>query len=192
MSTQRYGASLHSGAQVFDFGGFGILGSVISATTATGTNGPGIIIDDLDSGDETVELYVQVETPPAEGTLFLQANGAFEYTGPSTFFTARLFRAGEDMGIETVYLFPEVIGVISSTLGAITGGINVGASSPIGIISSTIGQIIGNITADVSTSAVAIVAGSFDAIIGSIVTTAPNVATITSYLSPIVGSLSAI
>lgn len=108
MSLRVDTSSLIAGAVVCGNRGLGVTGAVIRATTATGTHGAGWLYDDWDdSGDDAKEFRLLVETPPADGELFVYEDGSFYWT-PVTDGTrtciGRLFVDGADQGTETNYL----------------------------------------------------------------------------------------
>lgn len=86
--------------------GLGVLGSLIRANTATGTNGPGALYNDWDdSSDDNKEFRAQLLTAPSAGTLFMNEDGSFSFTGApdgSYSFTYRLWVDGVDSGTATV------------------------------------------------------------------------------------------
>lgn len=62
--------------------GFGVLGSVILATTATGDGGrAGYLYNDVDSGDEAKEFCGPIVTPPSAGTFTPHDDGSFDFSG---------------------------------------------------------------------------------------------------------------
>jgi hypothetical protein len=104
MSTRVDTAPLIAGSTVCGDQGLGVLGSVIRATTGTGTHGPGLLYDDWDSGDDGKEFRALIVTPPASGTLFAYEDGSFTLTGVADgthSLTYRLFVDGADLGTAT-------------------------------------------------------------------------------------------
>lgn len=105
MSLRVDTSSLIAGAVVCGNRGLGVTGAVIRATTATGTHGAGWLYDDWDdSGDDAKEFRLLVETPPADGELFVYEDGSFSWAPDSTgtrTCVARLFVDGADQGAET-------------------------------------------------------------------------------------------
>jgi hypothetical protein len=80
MSVRVDTSSLIAGAVVVGHRGLGVPGSVIRATTATGTHGPGLLYNDWDPGDDAKEFMALIVTPPSSGNLFVDENGAFSLT----------------------------------------------------------------------------------------------------------------
>jgi hypothetical protein len=104
MSTRVDTAPLIAGSTVCGDQGLGVLGSVIRATTGTGTHGPGLLYDDWDSGDDAKEFRALIVTLPANGSLFAYEDGSFTLTGAadgSYSLTYRLFVDGADLGPAT-------------------------------------------------------------------------------------------
>lgn len=84
--------------------GFGILGKDVAALTGSGTDGGGVLANDLDPGDDEVELMAELVTPPSAGSLFLWPDGRFSLTGAADgaySFTYRLTADGVDRGTST-------------------------------------------------------------------------------------------
>lgn len=68
--------------------GLGVKGSVIRATTATGTHGPGLLYDDWDSAaDDNKEFRAFITSWPAGATLFVHEDGSFSLTGADGSYT---------------------------------------------------------------------------------------------------------
>lgn len=68
--------------------GLGLKGSVIRATTATGTHGPGLLYDDWDSAaDDNKEFRAFITSWPAGATLFVHEDGSFSLTGADGSYT---------------------------------------------------------------------------------------------------------
>lgn len=61
--------------------GFGATGAVIRATTATGSNGPGLMYTGTTAADNAKEISYRIVTPPSAGTFIYAENGAFSLTG---------------------------------------------------------------------------------------------------------------
>lgn len=76
--------------------GLGVKGSVIRATTATGTHGPGLLYDDWDdASDDDKELRAFITGWPAGATLFVHEDGSFDLTAPDGSYTIT-YRLDED------------------------------------------------------------------------------------------------
>ena len=108
MSVRVDSSSLISGAVVCGHRGLGVTGAVIRATTATGTHGAGWLYDDWDSAaDDAKEFRLLIETPPADGALFLYQDGSFSWvpvTDGTRNCVGRLYVDGADQGTETNYI----------------------------------------------------------------------------------------
>lgn len=102
MSTRIDTASLIPGATVIGYRGLGALGSTILLTTADGDNGPGILYNDVQPGDESKEFRAFVAKPPAG--LALAEDGTFIYSGQATTFDYRLYVDGVSIGTATATL----------------------------------------------------------------------------------------
>lgn len=86
----------------------GALGSTILLTTGPVDGNPaGILYNDVESGDEGKWFSFYIVTDVASGTLDIDPDGTFEFTGPSaTFFTYQLEIDGVAVGSPaTVYLY---------------------------------------------------------------------------------------
>lgn len=166
MSLRVDTSSLIAGAVVCGNRGLGVTGAVIRATTATGTHGAGWLYDDWDdSGDDAKEFRLLIETPPADGELFVYEDGSFYWT-PATDGTrscvGRLFVDGADLGTQTNFLVSGD-GTVNGQLAATEASDTAAATGfvPIaGILSTTEaqdvaqvvgegsgGQILGNLSA---------------------------------------------
>lgn len=100
----RYDAPLIANRLVYGVDGFGVLGSVIRSTTATGAHGSGLLYNDWDPGDDAKEFRALLVTPPSSGSLFINEDGSFTLTGAadgSYSLVYRLFVDGVDMGTAT-------------------------------------------------------------------------------------------
>jgi len=108
MSVRVDSSSLISGAVVCGHRGLGVTGAVIRATTSTGTHGAGWLYDDWDnSGDDSKEFRLLIETPPSDGALFLYEDGSFSWVpvaDGTRNCVGRLYIDGADQGTETNYL----------------------------------------------------------------------------------------
>jgi len=81
--------------------GLGVKGSVIRATTATGTYGSGLLYDDWDdSSDDNKELRAFITSWPAGLTLFVHEDGSFAASGADGSYTIgyRLDKDGVSQG----------------------------------------------------------------------------------------------
>lgn len=111
MSTRIATTSLIPGATVIGHRGLGVLGSTILLTTADGDQGPGILYNDVQPGDEGKEFRAFVPNPPAG--LALAEDGTFTYTGPATAFDYRLYVDGALIGTATATLNTGVGGAVA-------------------------------------------------------------------------------
>lgn len=100
MSTRVDTLSLIPGSTVCGHRGLGVLGSTILLTTSDGDNGPGILYNDVESGDEGREFRAFVPSPPPG--IFIYEDGSFVYDGPSRTFNYELFVDGVSHGIASV------------------------------------------------------------------------------------------
>lgn len=104
MSVRVDTSSLIAGACVLGHRGLGVLGSVIRATTATGTHGPGYLYNDLTGADDLKEIRGLIVAPPSAGTFTAFEDGSFTLVGApdgSYSFLYRLFADGADLGTAT-------------------------------------------------------------------------------------------
>lgn len=68
--------------------GLGVKGSVIRATTGTGTHGEGLLYDDWDSAaDDNKEFRAAITSWPGGATLFVHEDGSFALTGADGSYT---------------------------------------------------------------------------------------------------------
>lgn len=100
MSTRVDTLSLIPGSTVCGHRGLGVLGSTILLTTSDGDNGPGILYNDVESGDEGKEFRAFVSSPP--NGIFINEDGSFVYDGPSSTFNYELFVDGVSQGFTSV------------------------------------------------------------------------------------------
>lgn len=106
MSIRCGSTSLIPGAIVCGVPGLGVLGSTILATTGIGGSGPGILFNDVQTGDEDKEFRAEVLTWPSAGSLDLQEDGRFTFTGAaSDSLTYRLWVDGVSIGTASVTLY---------------------------------------------------------------------------------------
>ena len=116
MSIRCSSTSLISGAIVCGVPGLGVLGSAILTTTNNGGSGPGILFNDVQAGDDNKEFRAEVLTWPTAGTIDLQEDGRFTYTGLSAdALSYRLWVDGVSIGTASVSLYGALAEV---TLGA--------------------------------------------------------------------------
>lgn len=98
----RFDVSLITDSYHFGNRGLGVIGSFISST---GVSGPGYVYNDLSLPADADKEYIGfIVTPPATGQFFAFEDTSFEYTGPSTTFTYKLYEDGVDLGNQTVTL----------------------------------------------------------------------------------------
>jgi hypothetical protein len=122
-----------SGAYHFGGAGLGVLGSVIRATTATGTHGPGYLYNDWDDGsDDTKQFQGLITTFPSAGTLVPEESGAFSFTdapdGVYTF-SCQLYVDGVDEGTVTATITIGATGYRLTGDTTLNGWTAVGAAS---------------------------------------------------------------
>ena len=104
--------------------GLGVLGSVIRATTATGTHGPGYIYPSLTSADDSKEIRGLILTRPSSGVLFPYEDGSFTLTGAAEgnyAFTSQLYVDGVATGIVTSQVTIGSGSSIPTLTGAVAG-----------------------------------------------------------------------
>lgn len=84
---------------------------ILADTGPVGSSPAGILYDDVEPGDEAKWFSFTIVTPPASGTLTINPNGSFTFTGPSTtFFTYQLEVDGVAVGSpQTVDLFATAV-----------------------------------------------------------------------------------
>lgn len=82
----------------------GVLGSTIMLTTGVGDHGPGIMYPSMRAGDESKRYYFTIITPPTNGTLDIDPDGTFVYTGTADTFSFELFENSVSLGITTATL----------------------------------------------------------------------------------------
>ena len=102
MSTRVDTLSLIPGSTVCGHRGLGVLGSTILLTTSDGDNGPGILYNDVQPGDEDKEFRAFVANPPPG--IFIYEDGSFVYDGASTSFSYELLVDGVTAGVANVSL----------------------------------------------------------------------------------------
>lgn len=61
--------------------GWGTTGAVILATTASGSNGPGLLFPGTTVADNTKEISYRIVTPPSAGVFTYAEDGTFSFTG---------------------------------------------------------------------------------------------------------------
>jgi hypothetical protein len=119
-----------AGAYHFGGPGLGVLGSVIRATTASGTHGPGYLYNDWDgSGDDAKAFQGLVITPPSAGVFVAWEDGSFALTGApdgSYSFTYRLYLDGADQGTATASI---TLGVANATASGSVAAVQLTAPS---------------------------------------------------------------
>lgn len=101
MSVRVDTSSLISGAVVCGNRGLGDTGFTIRTTTATGSNGPGLIYPSLDgTNDDTDEFMFRITTPPSSGTLFVDEPGSFSFSAPDGSYSliGDLYKNGTNLG----------------------------------------------------------------------------------------------
>lgn len=144
--------------------GFGVLGSIIRATTGSGTDGPGVLYNDWqDAGDDTREFRAEVITPPSSGTFYMWEDGTFTLIGAPDgiyTFTYRLWVDGVDLGIAIATIN---VGAVVISGGAILE--NFSANGAMSIVTSIVsgGAVLENFSANgVLALATAIISGNVD------------------------------
>lgn len=155
MSIRCGSTSLIPGAIVCGVPGLGVLGSTILATTGSGGSGPGILFNDVQPGDENKEFRAEVLTWPSAGSIDLQEDGSFTYTGtaPDTL-TYRLWVDGVSVGTASVALYGTTV---DATVGGQGGTIKAGAGS---VSVDLIAVPPGTVTAQASGSGATVKAGA--------------------------------
>lgn len=154
MSVRVDTSSLIAGACVVGHRGLGLLGSVIRATTATGTHGPGYLYNDLTGADDLKEIRGLIVTPPSAGVFTAFEDGSFTLVGApdgSYSFTYRLFADGTDLGTASADIaIGDLVTVTAAIIGTITGTLAaaVDVSDPVDV--SVSAAIVGTITGAVS------------------------------------------
>lgn len=125
MSVRVDTSSLIAGACVVGHRGLGVLGSVIRATTATGTHGPGYLYNDLTGADDLKEIRGLIVTPPSAGTFTAFEDGSFTLVGApdgSYSFLYRLFADGADLGTASADItIGDFVAVTAAISGTVTG-----------------------------------------------------------------------
>lgn len=101
--------SLIPGAIVCGNRGLGVLGSTILLTTSGGTDGNGVLYNDVEAGDEAKEFRAYIVTPPTEGELYMDEDGTFTYAGGPDTFTYEGFVDGVSYGTSSVVLYDDVV-----------------------------------------------------------------------------------
>lgn len=175
----RFGPPLITDAVVYGVPGLGVLGSVIRATTATGTHGPGLLYPCVDSpADDNKEFRWKRVEGPNTASLFVFEDGRFTWPGlpnGSYQLRGRLFVDSVDLGLTPYNI------------------INVGVASEVSIGAATVkptaaivarGGARASIAATTTRPTVAIAAGAASR--GSIVVVTPRpVPAITARSSPV-------
>lgn len=170
MSVRVDTSSLIADACVLGHRGLGVLGSVIRATTATGTHGPGYLYNDLTGADDLKEIRGLIVTPPSAGTFTAFEDGSFTLVGApdgSYSFLYRLFADGADLGTATATIdigdFVAVTAAISGTVtGTVEAAVDVASgSADITVTAAMLGSIFGTIGAAIVIGAAPAVAGVY-------------------------------
>jgi hypothetical protein len=119
MSTRVDTASLIAGATVVGNRGLGILGSTILLTTGGGTDGDGVLFNDVEAGDEAKEFRAYITAPPSAGTLVMDEDGTFTFTGAAVdTATYEGFADGVSYGTATVTLYDTAAAVLAAVSGS--------------------------------------------------------------------------
>ena len=101
----RYGAPWIAGALVYGGTDLGVLGAVMRANTASGPNGPGILFNDWDAGDDGKRFRALIVSGAPAGAFFNE-DGSFSVpagTADGMYSVVyRLYVDGADLGTTTV------------------------------------------------------------------------------------------
>lgn len=124
MTCQVYGSSIVPSAQTYGTGALGVLGSVIEATTGEGTNGAGVLYNDVvadSAGNANKEFQPLLTALPSAGSFYLYPDGSFSFTGaPDGTYTFKYIPKADGQAYAAEQTVTLLVGVVSSFVGNLT------------------------------------------------------------------------
>lgn len=127
MSVRVDTTSIIPGSVVCGNRGLGVTGAYVIANTATGANGPGVLYNCFDAGDEAKEFRAMVSAPPASGTFFMYEDGSFTLTAPADGAFSLVFSLYVDGVLIGSVTNPITVGSGAATVSGSIAGISLSA-----------------------------------------------------------------